>query len=174
MATEITLVSKFKVFKWSISCYDTIDENATEAYLNCVKYVKRFKEQTCLNFDMASVEMKSFFESLDTKHITWYWLWPRSSSPNTSAFNTWTSCFWWEYLKKKKVVELCFSCLHPSINSLFVCLPTYLLTFRKSNNCVIRVPSVRWNSNIIESSSKFDVIVSWITSPPCRKWNEMD
>lgn len=47
---------------------------------------------TCLNLAIASEEMKSPFWSLVKKHITWYWLWPRSSSPSTSAFNTWTSC----------------------------------------------------------------------------------
>lgn len=47
---------------------------------------------TCLNLAMASDVMKSPFCSLVKKHITWYWLWPRSSSPSTSAFNTWTSC----------------------------------------------------------------------------------
>lgn len=43
------------------------------------------------------------------------------------------------------------------------------LTLRKSISCVTRVPSVRWNSKTIESSSKFDVIVSCTTSPPCWK-----
>lgn len=49
---------------------------------------------TCLNFAMASDVMKSPFWNFVTKHITWYWLWPRSSSPSTRAFNTWASCRW--------------------------------------------------------------------------------
>lgn len=47
---------------------------------------------TCRNFAIASAVMKSPFWNLVTKHITWYWLWPRSSSPRTRAFSTWTSC----------------------------------------------------------------------------------
>lgn len=35
--------------------------------------------------------------------------------------------------------------------------------------CVINVPSVRWNSRIIRSSCTLDVIVSCITSPPCKQ-----
>lgn len=49
---------------------------------------------TCLNFAIASDVMKSPFWNFVTKHITWYWLWPRSSSPSTRAFNTWASCRW--------------------------------------------------------------------------------
>lgn len=47
---------------------------------------------TCLSLAMASEDMKSPRCNLVTKHITWYWLWPRSSSPSTSAFRTCTSC----------------------------------------------------------------------------------
>lgn len=43
-----------------------------------------------------------------------------------------------------------------------------LLTLLKSMTCVIRVPSVLWNSSIIISSFTFDVIVSCTTSPPCK------
>lgn len=59
----------------------------------CIKSEKKsiWTLHTCLNFAMASDVMKSPFWNFVTKHITWYWLWPRSSSPSTRAFNTWAS-----------------------------------------------------------------------------------
>ena len=44
-----------------------------------------------------------------------------------------------------------------------------ILTFLKSINLVMSVPSLRWNSNVHMSSATLDVIVSCTTSPP---WNE--
>lgn len=61
-----------------------------------LRWENRFEPSlTCLNFAMASDEIKSPFWNFVTKHITWYWLWPRSSSPSTRAFSTWTSCVRW-------------------------------------------------------------------------------
>lgn len=53
--------------------------------------------QTCRSFDIASLDIKSPLDNRVIKHITWYWLWPRSSSPSTSAFNIWIS--WKEFYK---------------------------------------------------------------------------
>ena len=47
---------------------------------------------TCLSLAIASDDMNSSFWMWHTKHITWYWLWPLSSSPSTKAFSIWTSC----------------------------------------------------------------------------------
>lgn len=128
--------------------------------------------------------MKSFFWNLVTKHITWYWLWPRSSSPSTSAFSTWTSYI---YIYIKKQLSKQFSRLVVvSIADRQITKEYYSkslawdgkvwygfwLTFRKSISWVTSVPSDRWNSSVIRSSFVSDVIVSWTTSPPyakCRK-----
>lgn len=53
--------------------------------------------------------------------------------------------------------------LHPHL-----LLSMSLLTLRKSMSCVMRVPSVFWNSRVIKSSPMLDVILSCITSPPCK------
>jgi len=46
----------------------------------------------CLNLDIASEEMKESLAKWKIKHITWYWLWPRSSSPRIRDFRICTSC----------------------------------------------------------------------------------
>jgi hypothetical protein len=58
-----------------------------------VSFVVLYKDRlTCRSLDIASEDMNSPFWKWHTKHITWYWLWPRSSSPSTRAFSICTSC----------------------------------------------------------------------------------
>lgn len=67
---------------------------------------------TCRSLDMASEEIISSLPTRQMKHMTWYWLWPRSSSPRTSAFKI---CVSWEHMDIKSkqgvaVYKISMSC----------------------------------------------------------------
>lgn len=82
---------------------------------------------TCLSLAMASDDMKSPRCSFVTKHITWYWLCPRSSSPSTSAFSTWTSCKTWKATKLELVLGR-----HYTAAKVVVCTNNELVKHHKS------------------------------------------
>jgi hypothetical protein len=76
---------------WGVESYfsSTARTNKTHTMVSFV--VLYWDYLTWRSLDIASEDMNSPFWKWHTKHITWYWLWPRSSSPSTRAFSIWTS-----------------------------------------------------------------------------------